>query len=594
MREHPCRSRLSLLASACAILFALAIPPRDLHAAGRKRGAARTEPPTRAEATPPDCAGQPLADSCRDGGAPFAPLSAGEVERLARGAAAAIDEPEMTVAVVDRAGRVLALLRNPDADPANDDRAVGLARTAAFFSHRMAPLSSRTVRFISSVHFPPGVRRAPNAALYAIENTNRGCNLNVTFNEGKCIPRATSLNGARCDAFDRSGCGTGPVTGKSDPFDGHADGHPEPVGLRGPQNPAGLPVDPGGIPIYRVAGFRILSGSFEAGDADIEVTGPSDLLGGIGVAGTSTPEAAEFAAFAAVALAGGGLFPAPSFPLPPPGRVFIEGFRLPFVEQGARPAGASAGSPEGATFLAGPDGGGCAPSRYLVGPSASADLTRDEIDAIVRSAVATAQQTRGLIRLPLNSYARMVIAISGLAGEIVALYRMPDATVFSIDVAVAKARNVVWFSGAGSGDLPGLPAGSSVTNRTIGYGAQPMFPAGIDASEPGPFFDLFVRDLMNPCSQGSQPADANQSGIVFFPGSLPLYRDGRLVGGLGVSGDGVEQDDWVSWQGAEGYRPPEEVWPDRTLIEGVRIPFLKFPRQLGGVTETANEPFDEP
>jgi len=36
-----------------------------------------------------------------------------------------------------------------------NDVAVALARTGAFFSNDEAPLSSRTVRFISGIHFPP-------------------------------------------------------------------------------------------------------------------------------------------------------------------------------------------------------------------------------------------------------------------------------------------------------------------------------------------------------------------------------------------------------------------------------------------------------
>jgi uncharacterized protein GlcG (DUF336 family) len=457
----------------------------------------------------------------------------------------------------------------------------------------MAPLSSRTVRFISGVHFPPGVKRAGNGALYGIENTNRGCDPHIAFNEGKCLPRAASLSGAPCDALDASGCGTGPVTGKSDAYDGHAGGaHPAPIGLRGPANPGGLAVEPGGIPIYRVASVSVASGSIANGDAKVEAEGPSAMLGGIGVTGTSSPEAAEFAAFAAVAFAGGDLFPAPSFPLPYPGAVLIDGIRLPFVEQGTRPAGRAAGS-DGGAFVIGPARGGCAPNRYLSGPSATPTLSLDEVDAIVRQAVESAEATRGAIRLPLNSYARMVIAVSDLDGRIAALYRMPDATVFSIDVAVAKARNVVWFSGTGARDLGEIPAGG-ITNRTIGWAAQPMFPPGMDYTEPGPLFDLFVRDLANPCSQGSQAPNANQNGIVFFAGSIPLYRDGKLVGGLGVSGDGVEQDDLVSWDGARGFRPPPELWPDRGSVRGARIPFLKFPRQPRGVTEIASEPFDEP
>ncbi|MDX1582160.1 MAG: heme-binding protein [Thermoanaerobaculia bacterium] len=580
-----------LLLITAAIFAASANPDR---ADARPRTLER--PPVEALVTPPDCGGSFDAGPCLDGGSDaFMPLQTDEVEALARGAAAAVDDPRMTIAVVDRAGRVLAVARKPEADPANDDLAVGVARTAAFFSHDMAPLSSRTIRFISGVHFPPGVERLPNGALYGIENTNRGCDFNVTFNEGKCIPRAAALNGLPCDPFDQSGCGTGPVTGKPGAFDLHEGGaHPAPIGLRGPANPDGIPVNPGGIPIYRVSGIRVTGGSLEAGDARIEVDPPSHMLGGIGVVGVS-PEEAEFAAFSAVALSGRLLFPAPRLPLPPPGRVFIEGIRLPFVEQGTHPTGSSSGSPDSASFVVGPQSGGCVPNRYLVGPAESEELTLAEVDTIVRQAFDAAQRTRGLIRLPLSSYARMVFAVSDLDGKIIALYRMPDATVFSIDVAVAKARNVVYFSGDANGasDLPGLPPGTAVTNRTIGFGAQPLFPVGIDFTEPGPFFDLFLSDLENVCSQGSQPANPNQNGIVFFPGSIPLYRDGQLIGGLGVSGDGVEQDDYVSFLGAEGFRPPEDRWADQHEIRDVRIPFLKFPRHPEGVTEEDREPFDE-
>src|SRR5581483_5296698 len=101
----------------------------------------------------------------------------------------------------------------------------------------------------------------------------------------------------------------------------------------------------------------------------------------------------------------------------------------------------------------------------------------------------------------------------------------------------------------GSADLPGVPASTAVTNRTISFGAQPFFPPGINGSNAGPFFNLYQFDTAHPCTQGAQAANANQNGIVFFPGSAPLYKDGVLVGGLGVSGDGVDQDDYVTASG---------------------------------------------
>jgi hypothetical protein len=41
-----------------------------------------------------------------------------------------------------------------------------------------------------------------------------------------------------------------------------------------------------------------------------------------------------------------------------------------------------------------------------------------------------------------------------------------------------------------------------------------------------------------------------QNGIQVFPGSVPIYRGNVLVGGIGVSGDGIDQDDMISFLGA--------------------------------------------
>ena len=142
-----------------------------------------------------------------------------------------------------------------------------MARTAAFFSHNMAPLSSRTVRFISGVHFPPGVVNAPNAALYGIENTNRGCDLNVAFNPEDASRAA--LGADRVQAGATLGLRPGIVTGKLP--DDRDDGD---------RIPAGIPlyrvtVNAGGIPLYK----------------------NGKLLGGIGVVGIAgDPQLAEFAA----------------------------------------------------------------------------------------------------------------------------------------------------------------------------------------------------------------------------------------------------------------------------------------------------------
>jgi uncharacterized protein GlcG (DUF336 family) len=513
-------------------------------------------------------------------------LCANEVAAAIEAAATAIDSTTMAVAVTDRVGNILALFREPLATDADAEQAVGLARTASLFSNNRAPLSSRTVRTLSGKNFPPGVRNTPNAALYGIENTNRGCDLNVTYNVGQQVPTSRSAAGiaagAPCNGLVQDGCGLGIVTGKNNPFD-------EPP----------TAVNPGGVPIFRPLG-ALPEGAV--------------LLGGIGVAGVPA-RSAEFAAFAGAAsggnvptvpevpaVAGGPTSPVPQFPLPPPRNVFIDGIRLPFVEQVGRPSGTAPGPLVGSfdpAFL--PSDGQAAPAGYLVGPLAGSQLSQEEVDRIVRQSEAAANRTRAVIRLPVGFCSRMIIAVSDLDGSLLALFRMSDATMFSLDVAAAKARNVVYFSGPGSVDLQdwltgqSVPPGTAVTNRTLSFAAQPFYPAGINGSPPGPFFfdgqlaapqagGLFVRDLENPCSQGSQAPNLNQSGIVFFPGSTPLYRGGTLVGGLGVSGDGVEQDDYVTFLGARGFLPPEDRWAHRVFLRDVRLPFLKFPRSPEGCT----------
>src|SRR5262249_41521453 len=157
-----------------------------------------------------------------------------------------------------------------------------------------------------------------------------------------------------------------------------------------------------------------------------------------------------------------------------------------------------------------------------------------------------------------------------------------DSTVFSIDVAASKARNMVYFNSSArtAADLTEVPSGTAVTNRTISFGAMPFFPPGIDGSQPGPFFNLFLQDVANPCTQGAQTgaANVNKSGIVFFPGSAPLYRNGTLIGGLGISGDGVDQDDFVTNGGTKGFEAPTNIRADQVIVRGVRMPYFKFPR----------------
>jgi uncharacterized protein GlcG (DUF336 family) len=484
------------------------------------------------------------------------PLTTTDVMNVVQNAVTSVNQP-MVVAVADRAGNILAVYETPKAPTSSvgnfgqvvsaDESAVALARTAAFFSNDQAPLSSRTVRFISGIHFPPGVPGTPNADLYGIENTNRGCTLSPAIASAGLKP---SLG------IDGISFGPGIITGKADVNDSQP-----------------FAVNPGGVPLFK-----------------------GGAVGGVGVVTTSSA-AAEYAAYSGAT--NSGLLSLAQ--LPPPGVVIIGGIALPFVNQMSLPAGTSTGNLSNyltTGYSSGPIAGKLPPEGFLVGPNAGSVLSASDVNEIIMNAVATANMTRAVIRLPPNSYAKMTIAVSDLNGTLLGLYRMHDGTVFSVDVAATKARNVIWFSSnPGVSDLPGVPSGTAVTNRTISFGAQPLFPPGIDGSGPGPFFSLYEYDTANACTQGPSsaalfpaPNTNNMSGIVFFPGSLPLYRNGVLVGGLGVSGDGVDQDDFVTAGAVNAacgfggpcdvpdFQAPTNIRADQVVIDNVRLPYQKFPR----------------
>ena len=255
------------------------------------------------------------------------------------------------------------------------------------------------------------------------------------------------------------------------------------------------------------------------------------------------------------------------------------------------------------------------PEGWLVTPHDGVGLTAADVEGMVTRGIAEANTVRAAIRAPLDSTARMVFAVADESGAVLGLYRMPDATFFSIDVAVAKARNVAYYANASQLQpidlITNVPAGVAFTNRTFRYAALPRFPEGIDGNPPGPFSilndggvasngsnagaplpassyqSIQGYDAFNPQTNFHDPYNiANQNGVVFFPGSAPLYKDTTgsgvrtLVGGLGVSGDGVDQDDDVTYLAARGFEPPGTVKrADEVIVRGVRLPYIKFNRQ---------------
>ena len=224
----------------------------------------------------------------------------------------------------------------------------------------------------------------------------------------------------------------------------------------------------------------------------------------------------------------------------------------------------------------------------------------------------------------LSERTRMVFSVTDRDGEVVGLYRMPDATVFSIDVAVAKARNVAYYNNANLVqfyDLPldrfgeprSTPKGVAYTARTFRFLAAPRYPTGSPAGTPQGAFSILNDPGINPLTAENVGAplpasvyssyttsqlgfDAfnpgrnfrdpriiytltpNQNGVVFFPGSTALYSGFTILAGLGVSGDGVDQDDVVTFAAALGFQAPSSIRADQFFIRNVRLPYQKFNR----------------
>jgi uncharacterized protein GlcG (DUF336 family) len=292
-------------------------------------------------------------------------------------------------------------------------------------------------------------------------------------------------------------------------------------------------------------------------------------------------------------------------------QILADGIRLPF----ANPSTLSGSGAAGGSYLvpARPS----QPSRLVAttinGVSGRTDprfpiragsaLTAAEVSTIIGQAAHQTTLTRAAIRQPLGSAARVSIAVVDLDGRILGFFQNDDAPNFGIDVAVQKARTANFFSSAtAANDLrnaglafylrDGVPLDGSTafSSRAVGFLSQPHFPPGIPNTDPGAFsvrsadwspfntglqLDLITLGGVGSCN-AAIPRLAN--GITIFPGGFPLFKGGRLAGAIGISGDGVDQDDLIGYAGSAGFEAPPERRSDQVEIRGVRLPWAKFPR----------------
>ena len=543
-------------------------------------------------------------------------LVPGDIERiLAQAASRALEYPanpirsNAVIAVSDREGYIVGVwtvdpnfAANPKF-PAFLRNAMGRAGTAAFLSSSQHAFSSRTAGFIVQQHFPPGIENTPPGPLVGVNFSNLGSSdINRFKNPATYNPALTNgINGGVLPALVTGGL-TGAAGGVPLYKNGQLVGG---IGVAGDEE-AGAPLGQQqvrfGATLTPVAAlirdffFYELAISPElvrAPDVDEEVAlagqvgfapdprlwGSRVFVGGISLAYIANPPAA---AQVVRPLAQTGV-PVAAYPIvaPPP------------VEYPVLTLGGVTGEMR-QTILDDPALHDTSTTNDTIGGQPR--LTAAEVRSILELGARRARTTRAGIRLPRGRPMQCFISVvanpdrDDAAPPVLGSFcTSPDTTRFSWDVSVQKARTALFFSD------PTRAFGA----RTVGFLAQKFYPPGIRDTVPGIFaglqeqFSGFIYDVQNPLNDVVVPAPVGQpalsltgipmnpnlpNGITIFPGGFPLYRNGVLIGAVGVSGDGIDQDDIVAASAARDFPAPREIRADRFSYRGARLPYAKFPR----------------
>jgi uncharacterized protein GlcG (DUF336 family) len=445
--------------------------------------------------------------------------------------------------------------------------AISKAVTGAFLSSQGHSFTTRTASFIVQQHFPPGIDFQSSGPLFGVQ-----------FSQ---LLVCSDIN---------------------------------------PRSPLGLAADPGGVALYK-NGVEVGGVGVEGDGAYTFDPDPSDndqpveeLVARAATRGFETPAAIQG------------------------DKIVVNGIRFPFLNT-PMPSGASAqpfdqlhGQVVVIPGLA-PGIRAAQPSSFVVktidssAPAGRVDnrffpfksgsvLSANDVQQIIVQAARQAFITRAAIRQPENSAAEVNIAVVDADGSVLGVFSTIDAPIFGFDVCVQKARTAAFFSSsvaatrlrnagfgsyadAASADGLKLDGSIAFTDRAGGFLSRPFFPDGIDGTEHGPFsvpidsfspfndglqLDLLLKAINKALTQGVfSPGDCTgisniPNGTQIFPGSVPLYKNGRFAGAIGVSGDGVDQDDLIASMGSAGFEAPVEIRADRVFVRGVRLPYVKFPR----------------
>lgn len=276
-------------------------------------------------------------------------------------------------------------------------------------------------------------------------------------------------------------------------------------------------------------------------------------------------------------------------------------------------------------------------------PAGGAAITAAEAQALMTSSLAVAYSARSALRIPTNSYAQVTVTVVDLDGNVLAEARTPDAPVFGADVSRQKARSATFFSRTdAAAKITAISAPASTSTGTfadyiqraqaligpsvfadgiawseaaIGDISRPFYPDGIDGNPPGPLslpfpswsifstglqLDLVLPDILtgttgalpppvgcaNLGGKGLPPVSSGKTqladGLQIFSGGTPVYRGSTLVGAVGVSGDGIQQDSLISFLGIQNgpqtlNNAPAAIRADQLAPGGVHLRYVNCP-----------------